>query len=178
MRLIIDNPPSVAVSLGSDFLNSVNTVSSIDQHHDIGGVIDIGGEGIDWDITLESSQIDWDIGEIEEPDPDNGLGPYEMVNVGDVMEDSSTKDNENAVNAPSEICWDVDVENPELDVMKDVDASNVAGEPKSSDSSSLSQIQEVTGDRSPLLETEYRNRILDDLFEVHVSSTDYFSLLC
>lgn len=176
LRQIVDSPPSLVVCVGPDFINFANTISSTDQQYDMDGTMDNGGDVIDWDISLESSQIDWDIGNIEEPDPDNGTGPYELVNVGDVMEHSSTVDNSNSLHSPpievelasgvSEISWDVNVENPQLDIMEDSDTPNVAVEAQSSDLNILSQTQEVTGDRSLLLETEYRNRILDDLFEV------------
>ncbi|KAL1809213.1 hypothetical protein ACET3Z_026203 [Daucus carota] len=38
------------------------------------GIIDTVDDGIDWDITLDNSQIDWDIGTVEEADDSsNGL---------------------------------------------------------------------------------------------------------
>lgn len=45
-----------------------------------------GVDGIDWDIIMDSFQIDWDIGIVGETDDNvNGLGFYEIVNVSDVL---------------------------------------------------------------------------------------------
>ncbi|KAL8137664.1 hypothetical protein V2J09_003665 [Rumex salicifolius] len=176
LRQIIDSPPSLAVCAGPEFLNFLDSVSNNNQQYDMGSNMDMGEAIIDWDISLESSQIDWDIGNVEELNPDNGLGPYELVNLGDTMDDSSTVDKSNALDTPpieveldsgaSEMSWHVDVVNPQVDVMEDSNTPNVTVEPQSPDPISLSQTQEVTEERSPLLETEYRNRILDDLFEI------------
>lgn len=176
LRNIIDNPPPLSVSVGSDFVDTTNAVSNLDEHIDTCGTMNSGADGIDWDITLESSQIDWDIGTIEETDDAaNGLGPYEIINANDVLQDSLANENEKSDQAAlcggesievevSELSWDVSVENPQLE-MKEDSGTHIAKEAPTS-APNASADAHVSGDRSPLLETEYRNKILDDLFEV------------
>lgn len=132
-------------------------------------------DGVDWDITLDSSQIDWDIGTVEETEENgNGLGPYEIVNASDIMS-SPRKDDvkshqtsmEEGFLAPevsaSEISWNVSVDNPQVDV---IDKSQNNAVELHSLQNNLTANPVAIHDRSPLLETEYRNKILDDLFEV------------
>ncbi|KMT15346.1 hypothetical protein BVRB_3g060510 [Beta vulgaris subsp. vulgaris] len=176
LRNIIDNPPPLSVSVGSDFVDTTNAVSNLDEHIDTCGTMNSGADGIDWDITLESSQIDWDIGTIEETDDAaNGLGPYEIINANDVLQDSLANENEKSDQAAlcggesievevSELSWDVSVENPQLE-MKEDSGTHIAKEAPTS-APNASADAHVSGDRSPLLETEYRNKILDDLFEI------------
>ncbi|GAB2266928.1 hypothetical protein Dimus_001916 [Dionaea muscipula] len=172
----IENPPSLSVSIGSDFFDSANTASVFAEQNDVSGSMAVGADGINWDITLDSSQIDWDIGTIEEAEDasNNGLGPYEMVNADDISEDFPQYSDENVIQIPSskeettdigvcEISWDVSVESPHSEV-KDVSGpQNAVGQPLAN---APFQPQHSAGDRSPLLETDYRNRILDDLFEI------------
>ncbi|CAH9105604.1 unnamed protein product [Cuscuta epithymum] len=146
-----EKSPSLNVFVSSE-IHDAETVQT--SHHGVSHAIadaDSAADGIDWDITLDSSQIDWDIGTtVEETEENgNGFGPYEIVNAIDTE-------------APvSEISWDINVDNPQVDVVTEVNLLN-----------SLSHVNAstdayITGsERSPLLETEYRNGILDDLFEV------------
>lgn len=176
LRNFIENPPSVGVSVGSDFVVSTNAVSNLNEQIDTFGTMSTGADGIDWDITLDSSQIDWDIGTVEETDDAaNGLGPYEIINAKDVLEDSSAYENEKFGQAApsgggsidvevSEISWDVSAGDPQLEVKEDSDTHNA--EEAQTSTLNASDDAQVSGDRSPLLETEYRNKILDDLFEV------------
>lgn len=176
LRNFIENPPSVGVSVGSDFVESTNAVSNLNEQIDTFGTMSTGADGIDWDITLDSSQIDWDIGTVEETDDAaNGLGPYEIINAKDVLEDSSAYENEKFGQAApsgggsidvevSEISWDVSAGDPQLEVKEDSDTHNA--EEAQTSTLNASDDAQVSGDRSPLLETEYRNKILDDLFEV------------
>ena len=63
---------------------SVTAKASLDDPHCVTGIIDTVDDGIDWDITLDNSQIDWDIGTVEEADDSsNGLASYEIINAGD-----------------------------------------------------------------------------------------------
>ncbi|KAH9607246.1 hypothetical protein KSS87_022946 [Heliosperma pusillum] len=172
LRNIIENPPSLSVSEGSDVLVSTNVVSNPSERVDMGVTVDSVAIGIDWDITLDSSQIDWDIGSVEETDDAaNGLGPYEMVNASDLLQDSSTDENQLVQNEGladagiSEISWDVSVENPQLEVEGDCSPHNAVNAHDFGIYASM-EAREITERRSPLLETEYRNKILDDLFEV------------
>ncbi|XP_063936822.1 uncharacterized protein LOC108194823 [Daucus carota subsp. sativus] len=59
------------------------------------GIIDTVDDGIDWDITLDNSQIDWDIGTVEEADDSsNGLASYEIINASDIKHSYSQNDAE------------------------------------------------------------------------------------
>ncbi|KAL9237803.1 hypothetical protein vseg_012307 [Gypsophila vaccaria] len=174
LRNIIDNPPSLSVSEGFDLSESTNVVFDPSEQLD---TIDSAADGIDWDITMDSSQIDWDIGTVEETDDaTNGLGPYEMVNASDLLQDSPPNENELVEQVVvsndglddvgiSEISWDVSVETPQLEIIDDSGPHNEL-EIQASDVSASMEAQEVSKGRSPLLETEYRNKILDDLFEL------------
>ncbi|MCD9641699.1 hypothetical protein HAX54_028087 [Datura stramonium] len=138
---------------------------------------DIAVDGIDWDITLDSSQIDWDIGTVEETEENgNGLGPYEIVVASDIMSPPCNDDvtshqtlEGRRISAPevsaSEISWGIYVDNPQVDVIEEDSSQNNAVELHSFQNN-LTADSVAVHDRSPLLETEYRNKILDDLFEV------------
>ncbi|CAN4114583.1 unnamed protein product [Withania somnifera] len=138
---------------------------------------DTAADGIDWDITLDSSQIDFDIGTVEETEENgNGLGPYEIVNASDIMASPCNDDvkshqtsKEEGFLAPevsaSEISWDISVDNPQVDMIEEGSPQNNAAELHSLQNNFTTDSVSIH-DRSPLLETEYRNKILDDLFEV------------
>ncbi|KAK9664590.1 hypothetical protein RND81_14G053800 [Saponaria officinalis] len=174
LRNIIDNPPSLNVSEGFDLSESTNVVFDPNEQAD---TIESAADGIDWDITMDSAQIDWDIGTVEETDDaTNGFGQYEMVNASDLLEDSPANEKELVEQAVvsndsladvevSEISWDVSVESPQLDIKDDSGPCNEL-EAQASGLSASTEMQEVSNGRSPLLETEYRNNILDDLFEL------------
>ncbi|KAI3472149.1 hypothetical protein Pfo_029637 [Paulownia fortunei] len=171
---LLEKPPSLNVSVSPEVADAVSAQVCLDEPALIAGAAD----SIDWDITLESSQIDWDIGTVETEDNGNGLGPYEIVNASDILPNSPHKDgvethqtseNTEGPTAPdasvSEISWDVSVENPQVGGAKDV---GFVSTPTGSGSTYHYTKAEATGsdhDRSQLLETEYRNKILDDLFE-------------
>ncbi|XP_057982492.1 CDK5RAP3-like protein isoform X2 [Malania oleifera] len=181
LRDIRENPPSLNVSAGSDILDSMNVQTSFDESHHLTGEVHAVADNIDWDISVDSSQIDWDIGIGEESeDAGNGLGPYEIVNASEILQDSSLND---AVESdttplnkegqspipdsyPSEISWDINVENPQVDVIDDASLPNVGLEAQTSVPDALTQTTKIKEDRSQLLETEYRNNILDDLYEI------------
>lgn len=177
-----NRPPSLNISESPDVFDAVSAQVCPDEPALIAGPADIAADSIDWDITLESSQIDWDIGTVETEDNGNGLGPYEIVNASDILPNSPKKDgaelhqispNTEGPVAPDvsmlEISWDVSVENAQQ--------VGVAGEASllstlmGSGSAYHSTKTEALGsnhDRSQLMETEYRNKILDDLFEVYI----------
>ncbi|GMH28366.1 hypothetical protein Nepgr_030209 [Nepenthes gracilis] len=178
LRGIIENPPSLTVTVASDCIRSVDTTSDIYQHNDVGEAMGIGADGIDWDFTIDGSQIDWDIGTIEETeDPGNGLGPYEIVNASDILpgcpsdyneksiQTQSSKE-ETAVSGVSETSWHVSVEVPQLEVQEDTSSQNPLDEAQTSCPSGSIQGPDIAGDRSHFLETDYRNKLLDDLFEL------------
>ncbi|KAJ9543726.1 hypothetical protein OSB04_023433 [Centaurea solstitialis] len=115
LRDIINNPPSLEVSVASEVLDSVNLNEPQQMTIDADPVAD----SIDWDITLDSSQIDWDIGTVDVEDPGNGLGPYEIVDASEIPESSLNpgmeSDETNREKMVSEISWDISVENTEVE---------------------------------------------------------------
>ncbi|KAM7269997.1 hypothetical protein ACFE04_029211 [Oxalis oulophora] len=161
LKDIRENPPSLSVSAISDILAK----SSSDKEND--GIVNIEADAynIDWDITVDSDQIDWDIGAVEETDDSgNGFGHYEMVNSSDIPQNSSSsEDFVQPEISVSEIAWDVSVETPQVDVIDEMIMSNADMD---NQNDALSRNPQIKEDRSQLLETEYRNKILDDLYEI------------
>lgn len=172
LKDIRKNPPSLNVSAGSDVLGSVDIQCFNEPNHDIGDM-NASLDNIDWDISLESSQIDWDIGTVEETDDNgNGLGPYEMVNASEIVQSSeqtSFKNEEDSLAheiSVSEISWDISIENSQVDNVEDACLRNAGSETHTPVPDALTQTPEIQSVRSQLLEAEYRNKILDDLFEL------------
>lgn len=175
------HPPSLNVSLASevdDSVDSVNVPSSCSELNTDAGV---NVDNIDWDISVDSSKIDWDIGTVEETeDTGNGLGPYEIVNASEILQGSSENEavesdqipsNKDVDGSPleisvSDISWDISVETPQVDVIDDVSLTNVGSENQTFVLENLTQPTGTKEERSQLLETEYRNKILDDLYEI------------
>ncbi|CAN0879025.1 CDK5RAP3-like protein [Linum grandiflorum] len=156
LREIRDKPPSLNVSTAHE-TSAGNLESNAEE------VKDSAADTINWDISVDSTQIDWDIGTVEETyDGGNGLGPYELVNADEILQEPSK--NEDAANpdfSVSEIDWDVSVETPQIDVIDDEAPSNFG----TGDQICIAD-DDSSANRSQLLETEYRNKILDDLYEV------------
>ena len=184
LRDIREHPPSLHVSVGSEIDNSVNTQSSYNEPDLLRADVDVAADNIDWDISVDSSQIDWDIGTVEETDDNgNGLGPYEIINASEVLQDPSPNEvvgsDQTSLDkvelglhpeiSVSEISWDVSVDTPQVDVIDDVSLSNVGLDKQTFVPDTSSQMPEMNEERSKLLETEYRNKILDDLHEVCVN---------
>ncbi|KAL9155255.1 hypothetical protein ABFS82_10G170000 [Erythranthe guttata] len=163
-----ENRPSLNVSVSSEVSDAVNVQVCADEPALITEEADFAAENIDWDITMDSSQIDWDIGTVETEDNGNGLGPYEIVNASDIETHQISDSIEEPVIpdvSVSEISWDISVDNPQIDGLGDAESLIV---PTGSDSTFQYSNPEAIGsnyDRSQLLETDYRNKILDDLFE-------------
>ncbi|KAD4888749.1 hypothetical protein E3N88_20822 [Mikania micrantha] len=167
MRDIIENPPNLDFFAALEVLDSVNALTNSNEPNQLTFEVSPSTDSIDWDITLDSSQIDWDIGTVEE-DNGNGLGPYEIVDASEIPQNSLNDDmapNEiNRENMVSEISWDITVGNPEVELTQaDVDVAPVE---HVSGINVLNESLGVERIRSRLLETEYRSRILDDLFEI------------
>ncbi|KAF3442622.1 hypothetical protein FNV43_RR16538 [Rhamnella rubrinervis] len=180
LRNIREHPPLLNVSVGSEFVDPVNVQSSYIESNNARDM-DINADNIDWDISVESSQIDWDIGTAEETeDTSNGLGPYEIVNASDILQSSSPNEVVESDLFPSnkgvddlhpdvsvsDISWDISVETPQVDVIDDVNLPNAGFNNQTYVPDHLSQTTETKEERSQLLETEYRNKILDDLYEL------------
>ncbi|KAF2307797.1 hypothetical protein GH714_031826 [Hevea brasiliensis] len=181
LKNIHENPPSLNVSAGLDILDAENVELSYDESSHVRQDGDFTADNIDWDISVDSTQIDWDIGAVEETDDGgNGLGPYEIVNASDIIQNSSQNEAIESDQAPlnkgadslhpeisvSGISWDISVETPQVDVIDDVNLPNVSVENQTHIPDSLTQNPGVKEDRSQLLETEYRNKLLDDLYEI------------
>lgn len=182
LREIRNNPPSMNVSAANDVTDSVLQKHPISEL-DLGmGRTDVALDDIDWDISVDSPQIDWDIGTVEEKDDNNnnnGLGPYEMISASEIPLDTAVKDvvGSDQMHSDKEQCghveeisvtdisWDISVENSQIDVIEDASIQKRTETPLSVPDAS-SQTSEIKEDRSQLLETEYRNKILDDLFEI------------
>ncbi|CAA3015090.1 CDK5RAP3-like protein [Olea europaea var. sylvestris] len=182
LRNICERPPSLNVYVTSENSYTLVAQGCHDESAHMAGETDMGADSIDWDINMDSSQIDWDIGAVEETeDTGNGLGPYEIVNASDILENSPRKDvvnveshqvvsnpeNSEAPDASmSESPWDIVVENPQVVGTEEADLSRIFSVPGSNVLNDSSKAPDTNRDRSQLLETEYRNKILDDLFEI------------
>lgn len=176
-----EKSPSLNVSASPEVSDAVSDQVFHDEPAFIAGAADSAAESIDWDITVDSSQIDWDIGTVETEDNGNGLGPYEIVNASDILPNSPHKDGFETHHVPdsiegpitpdvsvSEISWDISVENPQIGGLGDIDLLGAATESGSTHNYTKAVATGNKYERSQLLETEYRNKILDDLFEVHI----------
>lgn len=174
LRNVLENPPSLNVFLVSEVLDAVNAQGTLDESKQMPLDTEMTADNIDWDITVDSSQIDWDIGTVEETeDTSNGLGPYEIVNASEILLNDDFKSDQTVFNkdhlvpeVSGEICWDISVENSQVEVIQEGVLTNILPETQSSRLTTLSESQGNNQGRSQLLETEYRSKILDDLFEV------------
>ncbi|KAF5936144.1 hypothetical protein HYC85_027273 [Camellia sinensis] len=104
----------------------------------------------------------------ETEDTSNGLGPYEIVDANEFLQNSPLNDDDVVVPevSVSEISWDISVENPQVHVIEGTGLSNAVFESHTSIPNIVTETQEIAQQRSQLLETEYRNKILDYLFEI------------
>ncbi|PIN13211.1 CDK5 activator-binding protein [Handroanthus impetiginosus] len=173
-----EEPPSLNVSASPEVFDAVCAQVGHDEPVLTAGTAEIAADSIDWDITLDSSQIDWDIGNVETEDNGNGLGPYEIVNASDILPNSPHKDgveapqNSEITEVPeapdvsvSGISWDISVENPQIGGAEEASLLSTVTGAGSTYHYTKPEATESNRDRSQLMETEYRNKILDDLFE-------------
>lgn len=181
LRNVREDPPSLNVSVTSETVDSTANQSNLNSAMNMEESIDVTADHIDWDITVDSAEIDWDIDTVEETeDAGNGLGPYEIVNASEI-EHSCTenetlgsdqtplnkeKDSSHPEVPVSEISWDISVETPQVEVIDDTKLPNKGEENPAYASDTLVQTLGFRENRSQLLDTEYRNKILDDLYEV------------
>lgn len=183
MRELLENSPSLNISLSTEGHECANDPSNIEpsfpQTEDLVADVDTAADNIDWDICVDSSQIDWEIGPVEETENGNGFGPYEIINSDEAMHTTMADDNmgsdhslvnkvegESGEASKSEILWDISIEKSQLDSVEGTvlpDANSVSQIAMPAVSTRSVGVKE---ERSPLLDTEYRNRILDDLFEL------------
>ncbi|XP_077210517.1 CDK5RAP3 protein homolog [Tasmannia lanceolata] len=179
LKDLYDNPPSLNVTVDLEVVDylkdplKLNSSSSlaVKQLPDV----DITTDNIDWGISVDNSHIDWDIGTVEQMDElGDGLGPYEIVNPHEDLQTSPTDPNlSNKLEdgslleiSNSEICWDISIENPPVEMLEDAVLPDAEMETHSSSPKLSAKNENIAEKRSQLLETEYRNKILDDLFEV------------
>ncbi|KAL1368224.1 hypothetical protein HN51_022364 [Arachis hypogaea] len=162
-----ENLPSLNVSVGSE-INNVTVHSSNNELDPLVSNVEVAIPDIDWDISVDSSQIDWDIGTVEETDDtSNGLGPYEIINASDAIQTAPVEDvRSDPTNQELGISWDISVEAPQADVIDDINAQTPLVESQASLPDTLSQLTENKDERSQLLDTEYRNKVLDDIYEL------------
>ncbi|MED6184799.1 hypothetical protein PIB30_050956 [Stylosanthes scabra] len=168
LRNMRENPPSLNVSVESE-INHVAVHSSNNELDPSASNVEVAIPDIDWDISVDSSQIDWDIGTVEETDDTgNGLGPYEIINASDAMQTAPAAEDvrSDPTNQELGICWDISVETPQVDVIDDINAQTSVVDSQASLPDTLSQLTENKDERSQLLNTEYRNKILDDIYEL------------
>ncbi|KAK6149202.1 hypothetical protein DH2020_016727 [Rehmannia glutinosa] len=167
-----EKPPSLNVSASPEVSDTVSAQQCDDEPALVTGPADTAADSIDWDITLDSSQIDWDIGTVETEDNGNGLGPYEIVNASDILPDSPHQISESieGPTAPdvsvSEISWDISIENPQIGGAEDAGLLSTPAESGPDYHYTKVEAAGSNQGRSQLMETEYRNKLLDDLFEV------------
>lgn len=155
LKDIRKNPPSLSVLGAFEALDGDNVQSSENANG-----TDVAADSIDWDITLDTAEIDWDVSMVEDVDSGNDLGSYEIVNASDIPENKVEGGPEVDV---SEISWDVSVETPQVEEIAD---SSPLESGQEKQIQSTDQVLGSGEERSQLLETEYRNKILDDLYEV------------
>ncbi|CAM8926901.1 unnamed protein product [Rhodiola kirilowii] len=169
LKDIRENPPSLNVYPSSDIVESIDLLQSTEN-------LKVGDEGaissldIDWDISVDTP-IDWDIGTVED-DNGNGLGSYEMVSASDpaVFESYQSPLNTEMDSAPevpvTELSWGISMEDSQIDDTESTRILDAGAEPHQSVPDAALFNPETKENRSQLLETEYRNKILDDLFEI------------
>ncbi|XP_050227723.1 CDK5RAP3-like protein [Mercurialis annua] len=177
LKEIRESPPSLKVSASPEILDVANVQLNYDEPSHVRGEMDVANDNIDWDISVDSAQIDWDVGTVEETDDGgNGFGPYEIVNASDVIQNDVVESDQNLSDrgidsshpeiSVSEISWDINVDTPQVDITDDVSLSNIIpGNQMYIPDSSTHNLEEKE-ERSRLLETEYRNKLLDDLYEI------------
>lgn len=162
LKKLQENPPSLHVSVYNEVqscigkaMKSLGSIEQIDSN--------IPAEDIDWDISVDANEIDWDIDAVEQPveESGDGFGSYEIIdanielagseNYNVSVLDNPSLDKESLATSEPGICWDITADNSEESVHDDANSQNAPV---------------LAEDRSRLLEKEYRNDILDDLFEV------------
>lgn len=179
LKELRDNPPDVhaAVHLSPRTSHQTNEKDKLETV----AQADLSTTEIDWGIDMAGSteaeiplDIDWDIGAVE-PDLDNGGNEGEVAGSepfvpGAVVEDMQAVpeiswDIEVPDGAGTEINWDIDVE--DYGLVSTTDVLPTEDHPLSNGKSDLDSVagEEVRQTLS-LVETDYRNRLLDDLFEL------------
>ncbi|MCL7026371.1 hypothetical protein MKW94_000537 [Papaver nudicaule] len=181
LRDLVENPPSLSVEDHGSVIESSKVIGSSVIDGELVTDADNPNDNIDWDISVDNSQIDWDIEATEETEEAaNGLGPYEIVNASEALQvsaednsleleqclSSKSEDSHAPDSSSPDVSWDISVENPQLDMLEEAVVVNVDMETQSGVASGSVKSTGIKQERSQLLDTEYRNKILDDLFEI------------
>ncbi|CAN6440427.1 unnamed protein product [Victoria cruziana] len=178
LRNLQTNPPSLNISVDPEIVESevqVDRSYSLQimekQEHDVAD--------IDWNITLDSTGIDWEIGLVHQAvDSEAPFGSNETVNSEENFHKLlSNGDIKTLHSSPielvrgiggqcpaQEVQWDINIENTPVEMLDGI--PNADQKHKISDLSACTINMTQEEPRSKLLETEYRNRLLDDLFEI------------
>ncbi|RZS15530.1 hypothetical protein BHM03_00047375 [Ensete ventricosum] len=121
--------------------------------------------GIDWNISVDDTQIDWDIGAVDQlEESGNSFGSYEIIDYNVDLKDSENGkdllyDNTSSKTAvgvvpeasESEICWDISLENHQVDMLEDAVVPDARiDKPNPTETSQPESFEE----RSQLLETD------------------------
>lgn len=187
LRDLRDNPPVLDVFSNSEVAATAVPLTNKEQGKTFEA--EVSSNDIDWNINTtadENAEIDWEIGTIEQSETfgnDNVKQTLQPVNekMEFVLHDDAVEggfqslDNKDdgidwnvedaGVSEPtqSEICWDISIEDASV---------ALSAEPMEQESSvnHLSNFPEATENgkhpSSPFLDTEYRIKLLDDLFEL------------
>ncbi|KAG0475288.1 hypothetical protein HPP92_014974 [Vanilla planifolia] len=181
-----ENPPPLNISVSMEVQGSQNGLSKLDSGYPMVVVEpaddDLTVGGIDWNIAVNDGQINWDISTWDmKEELSDGSGSYEIIDGhnesqklesgDDALFDDKTSQNvleEGTVSktSESEMCWDICIENPQCDADENLAQSNSSKEVQLVASMESTASQSLEEQRSPLLDTDYRNKLLDDLFEL------------
>lgn len=186
LRDFRDNPPVLDVFSSSDV--AATAVLLTKEQEKTSGV-EVSSNDIDWNINTtadETAEIDWEIGTIEQSETcrndkveqtlkptseklefvlqdDTVKGGFQPIDTKNDIIDHNVEDTGVSEPIQPEICWEISIE----------DASVAATEEtmeRESLAHHLSNFPEATENEkhplSPFLDTEYRNKLLDDLFEL------------
>lgn len=182
LKNLLENPPSLSITVSLEVQNSLLNQSNLPSAYIMAVEgspdIDVTAGGIDWDISLSDTQIDWDVDQNEVSG--DGFGSYEIIDAHKDLDESETGDNLVSDNytslnvldagivsgaAEAEISWDISIENRKMDAAEHFTPGS-SQEVQQMDPVVLSSLHYLEEDRSQFLDSEYRNKILDDLFEL------------
>ncbi|KAL2628535.1 hypothetical protein R1flu_013221 [Riccia fluitans] len=165
------------IDWGIDSVSGADAGPSLDINWDIGNMDpdsqDAGDKGEKVENAADAGpDIDWDIGTVD-PDVDGAGNGEEVGNSGQLFPGASDTQGVSEISwdielpegGATEINWDIDVEEDGL-----VTATEVAPSTELGFSNGGSELESAGGEEVTqtlnLAETDYRNRLLDDLFEL------------
>lgn len=176
-----ENPPSLYISASLEVENSLKDQSElyISDPTTVEGSadMDVAIGGIDWNLSADDGQIDWDVGQ-PEVSVDDGFGSYEIIDAHTELQESENGDvvlsgnisviEEGALSKTTgtELCWGISIENPQVYATEHLDSPSSSQEVQHVEPIESTSSQSHKEKRSQLLDSEYRNKILDDLLEL------------